>query len=124
MAERTSQNTAEPAIVVQRSYDLALWLVRKVEKFPRSFRFSLGDRVVARSLDLLESLVQSAYAGDKRAALEQAVRNVNSLRLLLRMSADLKLLSLDSHEFASGKLEEVGRMAGGWRKAAARRGDE
>ena len=88
MAERTSHNAAEPAIVVQRSYDLALWLIRKVEKFPRSFRFSVGDRIVARSLDLLESLVESAYAADKRALLERATRSVNSLRLLLRLGLD------------------------------------
>ena len=123
MAERTPQDAEQPAVVVQRSYDLALWLLRKVEKFPRSFRFSLGDRAVARSLELLESLVESAYAADKRAALERAARNVNSLRFLLRLSEDLKLLSADSHEFASGRLEEIGRMTGGWRKAASRRGD-
>ena len=43
MAERPKAKpnavAAEPAIAVQRAYDLALWLVSKVEKFPRSFRF-------------------------------------------------------------------------------------
>ena len=45
---------------------MTLWLVRKVEKFPRSFRFSVGDGVIARSLDLLEALVDAAYSAGKR----------------------------------------------------------
>jgi hypothetical protein len=115
-------NPGEPAMVVQRAYDLALWLVKKVERFPRSFRFSVGDRVVARALDLLETLTEAAYSADKLALLDRANRGLNSLRLLLRMAVDLKLLTADAHEFAAGKLEEIGRMTGGWRKAAARRG--
>jgi hypothetical protein len=107
--------------VVQRAYDLALWLVRKVERFPRSFRFSVGDRVVARALDLLETLTEAAYTSDKVPLLDRANRGLNSLRLLLRMTLDLKLLAADAHEFAAGQLEEIGRMIGGWRKAAARR---
>lgn len=49
----------------------------------------------------------------------QASRRVNSLRYLLRLAGDLGLLSRDSQEFAAGKLEEIGRMVGGWRKARA-----
>ena len=123
MAERTPTSDApQPAIVVQRAYDLALWLVQKVEKFPRSFRFSVGDRVIADALDLLEEITEAAYTSDKAALLDYANREVNSLRMLLRLTVDLKLLAADSHEFASGKMEEIGRMTGGWRKSVSRRG--
>ena len=121
MAERANSNSQEPAIVVQRAYDLALWLIRKVEKFPRSFRFSVGDRVVARALDVLEALAEAAYSADKSALLDRANRGVNSLRLLLRLTVELRLLGGDSHEFAAARLEEIGRMIGGWRKSVARR---
>ena len=42
----------EPAIVVTKAYDLVLWLLPKAETFPRSYRFSVGERVVAHGLDL------------------------------------------------------------------------
>lgn len=32
----------EPAVVVQKAYDWVLWIVPKVEKFPRSYRFLMG----------------------------------------------------------------------------------
>lgn len=103
--------------MVQRAYDLTLWLIRKVETFPRSFRFSLGDRIVARSLDVVEALNAASWTGDKRAFLERAHRDINGLRILLRMAVDLKLLTSDSQEFAAGRVEEIGRMTAGWRKS-------
>jgi hypothetical protein len=41
------QERGQTAIVVGKSYDLMLWLLPKVEKFPRSYRFSVGDRVLS-----------------------------------------------------------------------------
>jgi hypothetical protein len=38
--------------VVQKTYTFALWLVKKVENFPRSYRFTIGDRLTAAGLDL------------------------------------------------------------------------
>jgi hypothetical protein len=43
-----SQST-EPAVVVQKAYDWALWIIPKVEKFPKSYRFSIGQSLVAAS---------------------------------------------------------------------------
>lgn len=106
----------ETAAVVQRAYDFSLWLLPKVEKFPRSYRFTVGERLVAGTLTLLESLVEAAYTTQKGALLEAASRKANSLRFHLRLAADLQLLSRDSQAFAATRLEEIGRMIGGWRK--------
>jgi hypothetical protein len=44
-------------VVVQKAYEFSIWLIRKVENFPRSYRFSVGDRLVQGILDLLLRLV-------------------------------------------------------------------
>jgi hypothetical protein len=111
----------ETAVVVQKTYDFLLWLLPKVEKFPRSFRFSVGDRTVATALDLLLALVEGSYSVDKAALLETANQRGNGLRYLLRLAKDLKLLSLDSYGFAAERMEEIGRMIGGWQKSIRRR---
>lgn len=107
----------EPPVVVVKAYDLVLWLLPKTEKFPRSFKFSVGDRLVDHALDLLLLLVESAYSSDKTSSLEKATVKTNGLRYLLRVSKDLRLLSLDSYGFASERIEEIGRMVGGWQKS-------
>jgi hypothetical protein len=107
--------------VVSKAYDFNVWLLPKAEKFARSYKFSVGDRLVAHGLDLLLLLVESAYTQNKGMLLQQASTKVNGIRYLLRLSKDLKLLSLDSYGFAAERLDEIGRMVGGWRRSAVKR---
>ena len=107
-------------LAVEKAYDFVLWLLPKVENFSRNYRFTVGERLTAEGLDLLTSLVEAAYARQKAELLEQASRKVNSTRYLLRIAKDLKLMSIDAYGFSSEKLDEIGRMVGGWSKAAAK----
>ncbi len=104
--------------VVQKTYTFALWLVRKVENFPRSYRFTVGDRLTAQALDLLTVLAEAAYSRRKEPLLETASNKLNSIRFLVRMARDLDLLTVESYGFCAQNLEELGRMVGGWRKSA------
>jgi hypothetical protein len=114
---KTTRDDGAP-VVVGKAYDFALWLLPKVESFPRSFRFTLGERLSGHGLDILSLLTEAAYATSKDELLAQANRKINSARLLLRLAADLKVLSRDAYAFAAERLDEIGRMTGGWRKAA------
>lgn len=107
--------------MVGKAYDFVLWLLPKAESFPRAWRFSVGERLVGHGLDLLLVLVEAAYTTGKAALLQQANGKVNGLRYLLRIAKDLRLLTVDSYSFAAERLEEIGRMVGGWQKAVARR---
>jgi hypothetical protein len=113
----TKPNESEPAVVVTRAYDLLLWLLPKTATFARAHKFTVGDRLATAGVELLLALVDAAYASDKARPLEQATRQVNAVRYLLRLSKDLHLITVDSYGFASERLEEIGRMAGGWQKA-------
>ena len=119
-------NAASPppsAVVVEKAYEFTRWLMRRSETFPRSHRFQLGERIVGRSLDVLDGLSGAVWSKDKVRLLQQANCDINSLRLLLRLAFDLELLPKNSHEYAAKSLEEIGRMTGGWLKSA-RRGAE
>ena len=114
-----AKTTSELPVVVQKAYEFSLWLVKKVENFPRSYRFSVGDRLVHGVLDLLLRLVDAAYSRDKAGILAEVNGMLNRMRFLLRMAKDLNLLTVDSYGHAAERVEEIGRMVGGWRKASA-----
>jgi 23S rRNA-intervening sequence protein len=111
----------EPAVAVLKAYDFVLWLLPKVEKFPRSYRFSVGDRLVTVGLDLLLGLVRASYTSDKAALLQNASMETNTLRYLLRLAKDLRILTVDAYGFSTERVEEIGRMIGGWQKSVAKR---
>jgi len=90
----------ETAVVVQKAYEWSLWILPKVEKFPKSFRFSLGQNLVDTSLDLLMHLVDATYQTRKSNALAAAVGKVNRARYLVRLAKDLQMLNLNGYEFS------------------------
>ncbi|GAB1724423.1 MAG: diversity-generating retroelement protein Avd [Nitrospira sp. CR1.1] len=102
---------------VTKAYDILLWLIGHVGKFPRSHRFVLGERIETRMLSILEFLVRAAYAREKRGYLEQANADLQILRLLVRLGKDLGFTSEKQYEFISRELVELGRQIGGWTKA-------
>ena len=51
--------------------------------------------------------------------MEQANLLLARLRFQIRLCVEEKLLSLRQYEYLAGIVEEVGRMAGGWRKSLA-----
>ena len=101
--------------MVGKAYDFVLWLLPKVETFPRSHRFTVGERLSAQGLDVLVILTEAAYTRSKDELLTQANRKINSTRLLLRLAKDLKLLSLDAYAFAAERPDEIGTRGLGGR---------
>ena len=106
-------------LTVQKAYDWNLWILPMVqENFPKSYRFSVGQNLVATSLDLLMNLVDATYQSENFSTLVAAVRSVNRLHYLMRLSKDLRLLNISGYELAAKGLDEIGRLAGEWRKSA------
>ena len=87
----------EPPVVVLKTYDLTLWLIPKVENLPRTYRFTIGDRMVNLVLDLLLTLVAAAYQREKVSTVRSASAKLNSLRYLLRLSKDLHWLPAEGY---------------------------
>jgi hypothetical protein len=104
--------------IFSRTYDLLLWLLPQVTKFPRAHRFGLGERVARLGLDLQETLIAAGLrrGPDRSALLQQADVKLAQLRQSLRLCKDLQLLSIGQYEHAAAMLVEIGRLLGGWQK--------
>ena len=115
---------AKEVDAITKVYDLLLWLIPKIEKFPRSQKYLVGDRIENLMLDVLELLIDAAYSRKKQQALRGANLKLEKLRYLVRLSKDLKLLNMKGYEFSSragsqGANVRVGNhidcQMGGWR---------
>jgi len=115
----TPAQSGEQGIALERFYQFVLWLIPTVDKFPRSQKFLLGDRVQQTSLTVLELLIEATYTRERRSLLLRANLALEKLRVLMRLAKDLRHLDERRYEFASRSLLEVGRLIGGWLKIAA-----
>lgn len=102
---------------LEAHFQLLLWLIPAVERFPRSQKFLLGDRIQATALDVLESLIEATYTRERRAHLARANLGIEKLRFFFRLATNLRFLDGRRYEHAARTLDEVGRLIGGWRKA-------
>lgn len=47
---------------ITKLYDFLFWIVPKLEKFPRSKKLIIADRIEAVLLDVLDLLIEAAYS--------------------------------------------------------------
>jgi four helix bundle protein len=101
--------------IFSRTYDLLLWLLPVTARFPRQQRFVLAEAVQRAALGFQESIIE---AGQTRqaAALQEADTRLAALRVYLRLSHDLRLLSGGQYEHVARMVDEIGRLLGGWKK--------
>jgi hypothetical protein len=105
--------TAE-MLVIARTYDLLLWSLPQIAKIPRIHRFTLGGRMENLVFDILENLLEAKYAKEKLRPLERVNIALEKLRFLVRVCKDFKYLNIRRYEYLSGRINEVGRLTGGW----------
>lgn len=87
-----------------------------VERFPRTARFTLGDRLVNSSLNLVELITDAIYTRERGPLLDRVNRELERQRVLFRIAHDRRYLSIAQYEHIAKALDEAGRMTGGWLK--------
>ena len=103
-------------MALESHYRFLLWLVPAVERFPRSQKFLLGDRIQSVALDVLERLIEATYTKRRSDHLAKANLGLEKLRFLFRLARDLHCLDHRRYEHAARSLDETGRKVGAWGK--------
>jgi hypothetical protein len=90
---------------VQSAHELLVWLIPQLDKLPRARRFTLGERLEAGVLAILENLIEAAYTRNK----EQVSRVSEGLDVLgyLVYPHRRRLRNDNGHRFA----QRLRRMA-------------
>ncbi len=92
------------------------WLLNTTEKFPKRVRFTFSQRIENIALDIAENLVEAQYTAKKKVLLQQINRDLEKLRILIRLCFEMHYLSSKQYKYASRQINEAGAMLGGWIK--------
>ncbi len=103
-------------LVIKKGYDFSKWLLQHTGKFPKSYRFSVAAKLENAILYVIEFATVANMRQDKLPLLKKADEALARLRLLFRLSYEMRFVNLKSYEFGSKQVNELGRLLGGWIK--------
>lgn len=86
--------------------------------FPKIERFGIGNKIEQNFLSILELTFQSAYLPleQKIKLLTKTISKMDFLKFFIQLSWESKLIPTEKYSELALKLEEIGRILGGWKK--------
>lgn len=111
---------AEEMIIFTRTYDFLSLLLPLAEKFPRSQRFVITQRLQSAALNFQESIIEAnSLRGALRTnKLRSADAELRKVRLYLRLCEKWKWINSGQYRHVSAMVSEIGKLLGGWLKAS------
>jgi hypothetical protein len=108
-----------------KTYDFLLWLIPLTLKFPKSQRFLLAERLSKMALDFYDLILDAVMEPEcQEEHLDAADKLLAKIRLYVRMSHDLGCISPGQLEHAARRMDEIGRLIGGWKRKKTREKQE
>lgn len=88
------------------------------DSMPKKSKYTLGDKIDSRFIGVLELLYTASYqsVSEKLPTIQRALSGVDTLKFLLRIAWELRVLDNKKYQHISEGLQEVGKQIGGWRK--------
>lgn len=105
--------------IFQKSYELVKLTLEYQPLVPKAVRYTLWQRTEAAALDILEGVIgvsQQAVV-DREAALKKISVKLDMLRVFIRLAQESKAIDLKKYATLQERIDEIGRMLGGWLKA-------
>ncbi len=97
-----------------------LW-VSFISHIPKSARYTIGARIENMFLDLLELSYITYFTEKERkqAKVSECIVTLDTLKFIISVAWEGKVISNRHYEQVALKLDEAGKMFGGWKKNLA-----
>ncbi len=98
---------------VKESY--LLWY-KFYHDLPKTHRYTLGQRIDTLFIEIIEAIAAASFLSreEKHPYVRLAIKKMDTLRVLLMILWETKSLDSKKYIALSVKLDEAGRMLGGW----------
>lgn len=100
--------------IFTKLYEFYKALTQAVAAFPKTKRYTLGQKLDTLTLDILELLFSVPLNPNKSFALQKMSIKLDLLKVLLRLAKDNRCLREKGYLVLQANLQEIGRMLGGW----------
>ncbi|QGP91722.1 23S rRNA-intervening sequence protein [Neomoorella glycerini] len=84
---------------------------------PRDYRYTLGADIRNSAMNLMQLIVRCRKRYYKKTTLEDMDIELETLRSFIRIAADTNVISKGEYGAWAEKLDEIGRLIGGWQRS-------
>lgn len=104
--------------LINKSYELYKLLYRYLKDFPKKERYTLGEKIEETLLEIIGKTIYLNQLPDHLKENQLLLLNSQNelLKLLIRLSYDVKILKEQQYLTLQSYLQEIGKMIGGWIK--------
>ncbi len=109
-AKEFQSSAKEDLPIFVKWIDFIKWLLTTTDNFPKKVRFTFTERMNNLALSVVEDLIEARYTRNKTPILRRANLSLEKIRVLIRLSYEMKLISRKSYEFSSFSINEIGKV--------------
>lgn len=102
--------------VLQKLKEVYLLLFNYYQNIPKLHRHSLGIKIDKLFIESIEMIIQASFLNknEKQPYVRVGIRKIDTLKVLLMILWEAKSLDDKKYIAISLKIEEIGKMLGGW----------
>ncbi len=104
--------------VYKVAYDLLILITEIVKNMNKHFKRSIGEKLSAEIVEIMMLIFRANVAKAKEVPLTELIGRLQVTELLLRLSSDMRLISITQYAKAIELTSLVGKQVGGWRRSA------
>ncbi|NMH83254.1 diversity-generating retroelement protein Avd [Heyndrickxia coagulans] len=103
--------------ILQKSFDMLKYGYSALRQFPKSERFTLAADIKQSMYSIIHLIIRANKRFYKKTTFQDIDIELEYLRYLIRLAMELGFLPFKKYEIWSKKINEIGRMLGGWIKS-------
>jgi hypothetical protein len=102
--------------VLSKTKDAYILWQTYLPTFPKTSRYTLGDKIDGLFIDAIESINTAIYLekAEKLPYIRHSIRKVDTLKLFLQIGWEVKALDNNKYSQLAEKVVEISKMIGGW----------
>jgi len=103
--------------IFKTAYDLLIYIFQITKAFPKEYKYTIGEKIKSELLELILSIFKANSSLDKKLLLSRTQEHLETVKILLRVSQDIKIVPLKQYTHSSLLIDSVSKQLTGWKKS-------
>lgn len=103
--------------VYKDTYKLLRLIFEYTKEYPREYKYTLGQDMKRDSLSLVRSIYRANRSTDKKEHLEEFLDDFEFLKLEVRLSYDMTIMTIRHYAGISMLMDDIGKQINAWRRS-------